>query len=203
MTHAQKRAFDEQVAFWRGEFGDEYTARNALPDIAARKLLWAEILECFGSVPRSYLEIGAGGGGNLQALRLLHQGPLLAVEPNEAARRVLGAGGVHAVDGTAASPGLTADLAFTSGVLIHVHPHDLGAACDGIYAAAERYIVSIEYFSERPEEIDYRGHAGKLWKRDFGSFWLDRYPELEPLGCGFAWRRTTGLDNLTYWAFQK
>jgi hypothetical protein len=108
--------------------------------------------------------------------------------------------GFDAYDGTAQNPGRTADLVFTSGVLIHIPPDELLAACQGIYDAAERYIVCIEYFSADPEEKPYRGR--KLWKRDFGSFWLDNF-DLIPLACGFAWNRTTGLDNLTWFAFKK
>lgn len=204
-----------EVAWWQGEHGDEYTERNADADINIRVPLWKDILDCFDSEPLSVLEIGAGSGKNLKALlraacvpakmypggKVNFSRPVpLAIEPNEKARAILREVGFDAFDGTAANPGQTADLVFTSGVLIHIPPDELLAACQGIYDAAERYVVCIEYFSADPETKPYRGRH--LWKRDFGDFWMENFP-LTPLGCGFAWKRMTGLNNLTWWAFSK
>lgn len=193
-----------EIAAWQGEFGDQYIRRNAGNDIAARGKLWHEILMSLDEWPDSVLEIGAGSGRNLKALDDLEFPDLtrllIGIEPNAKARSMLKENGYSAFDGTAANPGRTADLVFTSGVLIHIPPDELMAACQGIYDAAERYIVSIEYFAAEPEEKAYRGR--KLWKRDFGAFWLDNF-DLKPLGCGFAWKRMTGLDNLIWWAFAK
>ena len=71
------------------------------------------------------------------------------------------------------------------------------------YRVTRRYIVCIEYFSDKPEEIPYRGHDGVLFKRDFGGFWIDNFPDLETRDYGFVWKRVTGLDNLTWWVFEK
>ena len=203
-----------EVAFWQGEFGNDYIARNDGAGIEARVALWSKIMySCMGPWPETILEIGAGSGDNLIALRRVyvecfsHYGEnfrleMSGVEPNAKARAMLEKSGFKAFDGTAENPGRTAELAFASGVLIHIPPDELLAACRGIYDAAERYIVTIEYFSADPEDKVYRGHSGKLWKRDFGGYWLDNF-ELEPLGCGFAWKRMTGLDNVTWWAFRK
>ena len=191
------------LEFWQGEFGNEYTERNANANIDARVALWREIMACIDPQPESILEIGAGGGKNLVALRRLGYWDLKAVEPNATARRMLRVAGFRAYDGTAANMSMGhADLVFTSGVLIHIPPDELLAACQGIYDVAEHLIVCIEYFSHEPEEKLYRGHAGRLWKRDFGSYWLDNF-NLEHLGNGFSWKRTTGLDNLHWWAFRK
>ena len=187
-----------EVDWWRGEHGNEYVGRNVALDVGARIALWREVLQDIR--PVSTLEIGAGDGNNLRALRQIGCHNLAGVEPNESARERLFASGFDDFDGTADNPGESADLVFTSGVLIHIPPDELLAACQGIYDAANRYIVCIEYFSADPEEKPYRGR--KLWKRDFGSFWLDNF-DLKPLGCGFAWKRTTGLDNLHWWAFEK
>ncbi|MBX9633924.1 MAG: hypothetical protein K2X44_02990, partial [Magnetospirillum sp.] len=95
------------------------------------------------------------------------------------------------------------ELAFSSGVLIHIHPDDLLQSCREIHRVSSRYVVCVEYFSDKPEEINYRGHTGVLFKRDFGSFWMDNFPDLQLLDYGFAWKRITGLDNLTWWIFEK
>jgi hypothetical protein len=166
-----------EVAWWQGSHGDEYTERNQNEPIPGfftinqRIHLWDKILKHIPHRPESVLEVGAGSGNNLYALSRGHSAiPLLiAVEPNKFARNLLYKLGLFDVhDGTAADPGCRADLVFTSGVLIHIPPDELLEACQGIYDAAERYIVCIEYFSADPEEKPYRGR--KLWKRDFGSF---------------------------------
>ena len=199
-----------EIAWWQGDHGDEYTERNdAYGSFWARAKLWQEILECLQDAPRlseggftgSILEIGAGSGGNMHPLLHLGYYPLIGVEPNAVARAELEKEEAFRIyDGTAAKPGTTAELVFTSGVLIHIPPDELLAACQGIYDAAKKYIVCIEYFSAELEEKPYRGR--KLWKRDFGDYWMDNF-DLKPLGCGFAWKRTTGLDNLTWWAFER
>ena len=203
----------EQLKFWRGEFGDAYTDRNATdPELLrARVAIWAPIMAKFvGAPPRSILEVGANVGNNLRALRQLTDAEFFALEPNAKARDVLiedgllPAANVH--DGLAAAidlPDHAVDLAFTSGVLIHIHPDDLEASCREIHRVSRRYIACIEYFADKPEEIEYRGHAERLFKRDFGGYWLDLFPELETVAYGFVWKRLTGLDNLTWWVFRK
>lgn len=134
----------------------------------------------------------------------------MALEPNPTARRTLTEDGVvpaaDVMDGFAASiplPEAAADLVFTCGVLIHIHPDDLQASVREIHRVATRYIVCIEYFSDKPEMIPYRGHQDRLFKRDFGGLYLDLFADLHVLDYGFAWKRATGLDNLTWWLFEK
>ncbi|MBF0187051.1 MAG: methyltransferase domain-containing protein [Magnetococcales bacterium] len=202
-----------QVAFWRGAFGTTYTQRNAPDDwqLRSRVRMWSEILRStVGAPPTSILEVGANLGINLRVLGSLVDAKLHALEPNAAARArleedgVLPADAIH--DGFASAIPLAdgaVDLAFTSGVLIHIHPDDLEASCREIHRVASRYIVCVEYFSDKPESIPYRGHDDVLFKRDFGGFWLDLFPDLQVLDYGFAWKRMTGLDNLTWWIFAK
>lgn len=202
-----------ELSHWRGKFGDDYTDRNlsTAEILLARKKLWSEILSlCAPEPPRSILEVGSNIGVNLRAISQLTPAALYALEPNARARRQLVEDGVvapeRAMDGTASAiplPDGACDLAFTSGVLIHIHPDDLPAATAEIVRVTRRYVVCVEYFADKPEEVIYRGQPGLLFKRDFGAFYLDRFADLVPLGCGFAWRRTTGLDNLTWWLFRK
>jgi pseudaminic acid biosynthesis-associated methylase len=194
-----------QINAWRGEFGSEYTKRNEAQNINARTRLWARILRDID--PGSILEVGAGSGANMTALSRLSTAWLVAVEPNALARGLLKKGPADRVtDGVAQKvplPANSADMVFTSGVLIHIPPAELGDACDEIYRISKRWVVCIEYFAAEPEEKQYRGHDGLLFKRDFGSFWMDRFPDLKALDYGFAWKRMTGLDDLTFWIFEK
>jgi len=202
-----------QVDFWRGEFGDAYIERNA-PSSAhlfPRVKLWAEIVKhTIQEPPASILEVGANIGLNLRALRVLTDARLMALEPNDKARGILVEDRIiadsDAVGGTAEKidlPDDAADLAFTSGVLIHIHPDDLVASMREIYRCAKRWIVCVEYFSDKAETIPYRGHQDRLFKRDFGGLWLDTFPQLNVVAYGFAWKRVTGLDNLTWWLLRK
>lgn len=202
-----------QLEFWRGDFGNTYIERNAasVEHLRARVAMWAKIMsETVGAPPASILEVGSNIGNNLRALRTLTGAEMYALEPNQQAREILVKDGVvpavNALDGLAAKidlPDGAVDMAFTSGVLIHVHPDDLLASCAEIHRVARRYVVCVEYFSDKPEAIPYRGHSDKLFKRDFGSFWLDNFPDMQVRDYGFSWKRLTGLDNLTWWLFEK
>lgn len=203
----------KQEGLWRGDFGDAYTDRNAVSDqkLAVLTAHWARIMRVAdGLPPRSILEVGANIGLNLRALRRLTDAEFFALEPNSVARKRLVDDQVvpasNVLDGLASRVPLkdaSVDLAFTSGVLIHIHPKDLAASCNEIYRVSRRYIACIEYFSDKEEEISYRGHTEALFKRDFGGFYLDQFPDLRVLDYGFAWKRLTGLDNLTWWLFEK
>jgi len=207
------QAQSDQERLWRGDFGTEYIDRNAVSDekLAALTSHWARVLRStVGDPPKSLLEVGANIGLNLRALRRLTGAELHALEPNAKARSILERDGVlpaaNIHDAIASAIPLAdgaVDLAFTSGVLIHIHPDNLLASCREIHRVARRYVVCVEYFSGREEEIHYRGHDSALFKRDFGGFYLDNFPDLKLLDYGFAWKRVTGLDNLTWQVFRK
>lgn len=194
------------VDLWKSAFGDEYTRRNT-GNIPARLELWKALL------PRgcqSVLEVGANTGQNLEAISLISDCDMYAVEPNDLARSELeGSGLVHPAKITGDSadnirfPNKVADLAFTSGVLIHIPPDKLAAAMREIYRCAAKWIICGEYFRPSEEMIPYRGHNNALWGRDYGSMYLDLFPDLRTISTVFAWKRQTGLDNLTFWVFEK
>jgi len=202
-----------QIEFWRGDFGDAYADRNvaSAEQLQSRRALWAEILShTIGAPPRSILEVGANLGINLRALRALTSARFLAVEPNDKARAILVDDGV--IDAASVRGGMAtaidfpdgaAELAFTSGVLIHIHPDQHEASIREIHRCSSRWLVAIEYFSDKLENIPYRGHQDRLFKRDFGGLWLDVFPNLRVAAYGFAWKRITRLDNLTWWLFEK
>jgi spore coat polysaccharide biosynthesis protein SpsF len=202
----------DQIAFWRGDFGDAYADRNAADDaaLAGRRTMWRRMLAPLAPPPRSILEVGANIGLNIRVLAALTDAELFAVEPGAKARAKLAAcgalppGNVH--DGTAAAvpfADASIDMVFTSGVLIHIAPDDLLPSCRDMHRVAGRYVACAEYFNPTPVEIEYRSQHGFLWKRDFGAFWLDNFPDLELIDYGFFWKRATGLDDLTWWLFRK
>jgi pseudaminic acid biosynthesis-associated methylase len=202
-----------QESLWRGEFGDAYVDRNEVDPavVAARTVCWSEMLKTIaGAPPASILEVGANIGRNLRAIQRLTAAKLYALEPNEKARERLIADRVVEADktlnGLASKIPLAdgaVDLAFTFGVLIHIHPDNLLASMNEIYRVSRRYIICAEYFADKPTEVTYRGHTEALFKRDFGGYYLDNFPKLKVVDYGFFWSRLTAMDNTTWWVFEK
>ena len=205
---------DENLKKWEGELGDRYTERNDSTEdnIESRAELFFEIINKMRCNPKSIAEIGAGGGANLQALRRLlgKSVELTAVEPNQIAREAIIAN--HDCDVARTIYGSAGDIpladssvgmVFTSGVLIHIPPEKLGRAMDEIHRVSSRWIVAIEYFNPDLIGVHYRDEDGLLWKGDYGSMYLDRFPDLRCISYGFSWKRESGLDNVTWWIFEK
>ena len=203
----------KQIDAWRGDFGDAYVDRNAADGDRVRNNIRA-FREIFGHIddhpPQTILEVGANIGANLRALSEIMDAELYAVEPNETAREILVRDAVvpaeRAVDAVATALPFDddgVDMVFTAGVLIHVSDDRIEEAYREIYRVAARYLLSLEYFSPPPARISYRGETDLLFKRDFGGLWLDLFPKLKPVADGFFWKRTTGLDNVNWWLFEK
>jgi hypothetical protein len=70
-------------------------------------------------------------------------------------------------------------MVYTSGVLIHISPDDIEKALAEIYRCASTYIWGFEYFAETYTGVNYRGCDDLLWKANFASLYLDRFPALE------------------------
>ena len=195
---------NEAIDWWKGEEGNLYTARNN-PDecqLRARRDLFEEILDWVEpDTLSSICEIGCNRGSNQRVLRRMGYDRLFGVEPNESARNEAGKLCVsyESIDQVEIRP----DLVLTSGLLIHIPPTDLKEMCQEIVDLAKTWVLAIEYFSVEPRMIEYRGTKDRLWSRDFGSFYLDNFPCLEPVACGFAWKPMTGLDNLTWTLLRK
>ena len=204
---------EKHLSIWRGTFGDAYTDRNEATTEYINSVAHAfeQILKKMPDMsPSSILEVGANIGINLRALNRLTDAQLFAVEPNQKARNRLVEDAVlpnnHIFDAAASNLPFddhSIDLVFTSGVLIHISPEEIDSAYAEIYRVSARYILSLEYFSPTPEVKTYRGKDDLLFKRDYGSLWLDNYPDLILVDNGFFWKRTTGLDNLNWWLFHK
>jgi pseudaminic acid biosynthesis-associated methylase len=193
-----------QLALWRSEFGRDYTDRN---DVAKpeRIATWRRVL---GDIaPTRVVEVGCNVGWNLVYLKEVGVPELYAVEPQtyavERARARSPELGV--LCGTAFDLPFRdgfADLAFTSGVLIHIAPTDVPAAMAEMYRVSRRWIIAIEYDAPVEQAIKYRGTDESLWKRDHGALWQAHYPELKlvrRLELGAA----DGYDDCTAHVFEK
>lgn len=199
----------EQEQFWAGEFGDAYIERNPTDkETGARLSLFARIFARTTGVG-SAIEFGANIGNNLKALRQLFPNMELAgVEINRKAAERLGQWGeatVHRQSILDFIPERSWDFAFVSGVLIHINPELLPEVYARLHQAACRYIAVIEYYNPAPVEVSYRGHSGRLFKRDFAGEMLERYPDLSLVDYGFVYHRDPNfpLDDLTWFLMEK
>lgn len=204
----------DTVAEWSGEFGRDYIARNPVSKESSgqAETAFRRMLETAGITreTKSVLEVGANVGINLSALRrILPDARIAAVEPNptacEALRQSPSKIEVHEASAYKLPfEDKSFDLVFTNGVLIHIPPDKLATAVSEICRVSKTFVLCSEYFSHKPEEIAYHGRQGLLWKRDFGSFYLDTVPGLKVRSYGFLWQRELPLfDDLNWWVFEK
>ncbi|KKR58813.1 MAG: Pseudaminic acid biosynthesis-associated methylase [Candidatus Curtissbacteria bacterium GW2011_GWA1_40_47] len=206
-------AQNSQLKFWTREFGNNYINRNL---DTARKLnagvrAYQKIFDHVNI--SSILEVGSNIGLNLVVINKIFKGKvkLFAVEPNKKAFSYLTKRKDMKLTDAWVSDAAhiplennSIDLVFTSGVLIHIAPRNLLAATKEIVRVSGHYVLCIEYFSHKPVDVPYRNYDGVLFKRDFGAYYLDHFPNLKVLSYGFLWQRDLPIfDNLNWWLFEK
>ena len=204
----------EQEMFWEGEFGTEYSDRNVGANILASNL--ALFTDIFKRVPKlnSVIEFGSNIGMNLKALDLLYPGQAQsAVEINVvAAKKINDSLPNSRVFNLAISdfePGMLVDgpcdLALIKGVLIHINPEQLNMVYEKLYVSSKRFILVCEYYNPKPDTVSYRGHADKLFRRDFAGELLDTYADLKLVNYGFVYHRDASFpqDDLTWFLLER
>ncbi len=200
----------EQEAFWAGEFGTGYIARNQSDQLLAANLdFFAKALRQTGGVS-SCLEFGANIGMNLKALNLLFPGiDASAIEINDEAVQQLGKvipeKNVHHQSILDYVSKRTFDLALIKGVLIHMDPEVLPEVYDTLVSATARYLLVAEYYDPTPVAIPYRGHEGRLFKRDFAGEIMDRHSTMQLCDYGFVYHRDPLFpqDDITWFLMEK
>lgn len=200
---------NRQVDFWKSPL--DYMEKNDGFDQEVCRRAWQEILIGVDKAKvSSVLECGSNIGRNLNALQVeFPKARLMACDVNKEALEVLSAR-IPAATTINSSileipNSYSADLVFTSGVLIHIHPDDLVGNLQKIYNLSKSYIVIAEYFSQKLEMVHYKDRDNLLWKMDFGAKILDNFSVL-PIRQGFLWSGvygTGGFDDLVYWVFKK
>lgn len=201
----------DTVEFWKGEFGDSYTQRNRV-DWRARIPFWDKIIQKTGA--RSVYEVGCNAGWNLSAIKShlssirgsLPEVKVYGEDVNDKAllQAVMAGLSVNIPSSRNLEKGQY-ELVFTAGVLIHIAPQDLQAFMQRIVDASCDYVLAVEYECNPPtlieEEVEYRGHTGKLWKRPYGKLYQDMGLTLiekgEITGNGFD------ENGVTYWLLRK
>lgn len=200
---------DHQIDQWKGEFGDEYHTRQNDLQIEAQKRvsLWESVLNLLPTDAQegiSIFEIGAGTGANIEAIRNLYESTPLppifyALEPNRKATTHLPANMVGGEACNIEAKDKAFDFVFTYGVLIHLE--EPLRAMREMYRVSRRFVMCAEYFAPGRERRYYRDNV-PIYKGDYGSLLAENF-DLKLLGYGFCWRPATGLDNVTWWLFEK
>lgn len=184
----------DQEAFWAGEFGTEYIARNHGPGLlAANVALFARALARAHGLG-SCIEFGANIGMNLDALKILfpmQEQHAVEINPDAVAelRRRMPRDHVHQASLLEFMPSRAWDLALIKGVLIHIQPDFLPVVYDLLHAATGHHLLVCEYYNPTPVAIPYRGQADRLFKRDFCGELLDRHKDLRLIDYGFVYHR--------------
>lgn len=200
----------DQERFWAGEFGSAYIGRNQGAGLHASNL--AFFSRCLRSAApiSSCIEFGANIGMNLRALQqLLPTAKLEGIEINKDAATELGAAigaaNVHNASILDFAPGRRWDLVLIKGVLIHINPDALSQVYESLTSATGRYLLVAEYYNPSPVAVPYRGHADRLFKRDFAGEILDAYPEFRLGDYGFAYRRDPLFpqDDITWFLLER
>jgi pseudaminic acid biosynthesis-associated methylase len=159
---------------------------------------------------RSCIEFGANVGINLKALKLLYPN----IEPQAIE---INADAVKQLSEIVSSPSIhhksilefeaesTCDLSLIKGVLIHINPDELPQVYDKLVASTHRYLLVAEYYNPTPVNITYRGHADRLFKRDFAGEIMERYPQLKLIDYGFVYHKDHSFpqDDLTWFLLEK
>lgn len=209
IQEAQVETLPEAVRLeqlWSGAFGDDYVDRNrAAGD--ARQTFWSELADALPAA-QTVLEVGCNVGANLRWwAQLRRPQEVYGIDINAKAlselRQTLP--NVNALWSPARELPFRDrwfDLVFTMGVLIHQPESTLPLVMSEIVRCSKRYILCGEYFADETTEVFYRGNSGALFKRDYGRFYQELFPELRLRSQGFL-PRGSGWDDITYWLFEK
>lgn len=200
----------EQEKFWAGEFGDEYIDRNKSQEYLSSNINF--LTKAFNQIgkPNSLIEFGANVGMNLRAIKLLYPYiKLFGVEINKSAskelEKLLGQENVFKGSILDYEPSHKFDVSLIKGVLIHLNPEMLSIVYEKLYLSTNKYIVIAEYYNPTPISVSYRGHEGRLFKRDFAGELLDTYNDLELMDYGFIYKRDKAFpqDDITWFLLKK
>jgi pseudaminic acid biosynthesis-associated methylase len=165
-------SLNDTEAFWAGEFGTEYTARNAGIDWHGRVPFWNKLLQETEEV-QSVCELGANCGLNLIALKAIDPAlSLTGVEINdEAFQRLTAIPNIRAIHSSvrAFAPAQAFDLVFTSGLLIHLAQEALLETYVQIAGLTRRYCST--YRLLQPGTL--RGHLPRARSKTLEEgFWF-------------------------------
>jgi len=184
----------KQIKIWRGKFGKDYTDRNLL-SLNQMESSWKKKIgitqtqanqEFLDDISHSLciLEVGCNIGNQLLCLQKMGFRSLYGIELQSYAVELSKSRTkkINIIQGSTFDIPFKDDsfgLVFTSGLLIHIPPSQINKALDEIHRCTRHYIWGCEYYSDKYEEINYRGKSDLLWKADFARIYLCRFDDLK------------------------
>lgn len=190
----------EQIDFWAGDFGKNYTDRNTWDFEGWNdfyRVNWgatkAEINQpIVDALPKDakILEVGCNIGLQLNGLQKQGFTNLYGVELQQYAveKSKVITKGINIIQGSGFDIPFKDgffDLVCTNGVLIHIAPKDLSKIMGEIYRCSNQYIAGFEYYSDDLVDINYRGNKGFLWKADYSKLYREQFPDLTETSRNF------------------
>ncbi|WP_300456267.1 pseudaminic acid biosynthesis-associated methylase [Desulfobacula sp.] len=198
-----------QEDFWAGEFGNNYIERNkSIKYLAANIAMFSKIINKTENIS-SVIEFGANVGMNLKAIKMLLPEMIAeGIEINKNAFNELSKNSyITAINSSIFDYKIENqfDLALIKTVLIHINPDFLPKAYDILYQSSKKYILIAEYYNPTPVEVTYRGHKGKLFKRDFAGEMMEKYHDLSLIDYGFIYKRDKNYpqDDINWFLLEK
>jgi spore coat polysaccharide biosynthesis protein SpsF len=199
-----------QESFWAGKFGTEYIDRNTGQDLLASNIAFFANGLRYAQGIKSCLEFGANIGMNLSALKALYPNlDAYGIEINEDAslklEDLIPKSNIFNSSILEFHPSRQWDLVLIKTVLIHISPDELQTVYEKLVSSTSRYLMVAEYYSQTPTEVTYRGHIGRLFKRDFAGEILSAYPEMKLIDYGFSYRFDPKFpqDDITWFLLEK
>ena len=200
----------DQEKFWALEYSSEYIQKNRFFNLEKGVEAWKKMLATTKSID-SMLECGCNIGRNIKFLNEAY--PWTKKSVIEISKEAYDFATTnmkleHSFNGSIIESdfgGETFDLVFTMGVLIHLHPDELKENVKKIIGHSKKYILIGEYFNRSPIMVEYQGQKDKLFKRDFGKFFIENF-DLNVIDYGFLWGHIydeAGFDDITWWLFEK
>jgi pseudaminic acid biosynthesis-associated methylase len=192
-------------SLWAGQFGDEYIERN-LHAAKGRKRFWGDLLARYPV--HSVLEVGCNIGANLEWIcGAIDPRAVCGIDINARALARLHQRFPRVLATWSTARALpfrneSFDLVFTAGVLIHQPEAVLPLVMREVIRCSRRYVLCLEYFAPETIEIEYRGHRGALFKRDYGARYRELAHALRIVEEGRL-SRDEGWDDVTFWLFEK
>ena len=186
----------QQINFWSGEFGKEYTDRNFLNadqwDAFYQENFGVTKIEInnplLENLPKDakILEVGCNIGLQLLGLQRMGFTNLYGIELQDyAAQRAKEiTKGINIVQGSGFDIPFKDnyfDLVCTNGVLIHIAPKDLSVIMAEIHRCSKQYIAGFEYYAEDVTNINYRENDGFLWKADYSKIYQEQFSNLKEI----------------------
>ena len=200
---------NEQEIFWKDTYADKYIKKNSQFNIDKGVIAWKKMLNKCQNRKFNILECGSNIGRNIKQIKKIHPDSKCSIiEINNRALEICKANNTieNAYHGSILDCDFEEnqfDIVFTMGVLIHIAPNDLLRNISKMVKLSRKYVLIGEYFDRNPSTLDYQGEKNKLFKRDFGKYFLENF-EGKCIDYGFLWSEefeSAGFDDITWWLF--